>query len=424
MRGERVLRVPGRLALLGVLCVLGLAFAPGASADVTFCEGAPEPLGSEAGHCALPSSVAVDSGAGVVYVADTNNNRVDAFTVNGGFLWAFGLGVIDGSSETLQTCTATCKKGKEPSGFVPQDVSEPTSVAVDSVSGAVYVFSKLGVRKFTIDHNGTPGDPTDDFAVFERLWGGGVVRSGASGTGNLSSGSATVTNVKTTAKRFLVGQPITGTGIPAETKIEALGEETITLSKAATASGTNVALTAPDGVGNVPADEVQELAFANKHPGIQNPLQAHLLDAQPLTLQRDHGTDPDRSIRGRSAGGVRGAAERRPRRRFGDGSRRGTRRSGRSLAGQLQRQIRRYRRARAWLQRGRTQPGDDAGHGRRRTRGLHDGQPADCVAPVAGHRPRSVQLAGSRAYLLHRPAGREARGRRGGRRLVRKTGDR
>ena len=256
-----------RLSLLGGLCALGLVFAPGASADVTFCKVA----GSAAGQCSSPSSVAVNSGAGVVYVADTGNNRVDAFRVDGTFLWAFGLGVAGGSSETLQTCTLTCFKGKEPSGFVPRDVGSPTSVAVDPVSGAVYVFSKLAVRKFTIDDNGTPGEPADDFAVFERLWGGGVVRSGASGTGNLSSGSATVTNVKTTSKRFLVGQPISGTGIAAETKIEALGNETITLSKAAEASGTNVALTAPDGVGNVPSNEVQELAFASKTPFFKTP---------------------------------------------------------------------------------------------------------------------------------------------------------
>ena len=264
VRGSWALR---RLAFFASLCALGLVFAPSASADVTFCEA----KGSAAGQCSSPSSVAVDEGAGVVFVADTGNNRIDAFRANGTFLWAFGLGVADGTSETLQTCTSTCFKGKEPSGFVPQDVGAPSSVAVDPVSGAVYVFSKLAVRKFTIDDNGTPGDPTDDSAVFERLWGGGVVRSGASGTGNLSSGSATITNVKTTAKRFLVGQPITGTGIPAETKIEALGNETITLSKAAEVSGTNVALSAPDGVGNVPSSEVQELAFASKTPFFKTP---------------------------------------------------------------------------------------------------------------------------------------------------------
>lgn len=259
--------VLGRLTLFGVLCALGLVVASSASADVTFCEV----KGSAAGQCSSPSSVAVDSGAGIVYVADTANNRIDAFGVDGSFLWAFGLGVAGGSSETLQTCASSCEKGKEPSGFVPQEVGAPSSVTVDSVSGAVYVFSKLAVRKFTIDDNGTAGDPSDDFAVFERLWGGGVVRSGAAGTGNLSSGSATVTNVKTTSKRFLIGQPITGTGIAAETKIEALGNETITLSKAAEASGTSVALSAPDGVGNVPSDEVQELAYTSKTPFFKTP---------------------------------------------------------------------------------------------------------------------------------------------------------
>ncbi len=56
----------------------------------------------------------------------------------------------------------------------------------------------------------------------------------------------TVKNVVTTAGAFGVGETITGTGIPAETKITAVNPaaKTLTLSREVTASGTGVALTA------------------------------------------------------------------------------------------------------------------------------------------------------------------------------------
>jgi hypothetical protein len=76
----------------------------------------------------------------------------------------------------------------------------------------------------------------------------------AAGTGDLTSGSAEVTNVTTTSSgKFAVGSTISGAGIPAGSTITAIGESTptLTLSKAAETSGTGVSLTAgpPAGCG-------------------------------------------------------------------------------------------------------------------------------------------------------------------------------
>ncbi len=69
--------------------------------------------------------------------------------------------------------------------------------------------------------------------------------AGASFTGNLNS-TTTVSNVSSFID-LAVGQPITGAGIPANTTIQALDtvKKTITLSQAATATATGVALTTP-----------------------------------------------------------------------------------------------------------------------------------------------------------------------------------
>jgi hypothetical protein len=62
--------------------------------------------------------------------------------------------------------------------------------------------------------------------------------SAAKGTGVLSSGSPLVTGVTTSEGTFAVGMQISGQGIPAETTITAVGPGTLTLSSAVTDSGT------------------------------------------------------------------------------------------------------------------------------------------------------------------------------------------
>ena len=69
--------------------------------------------GSGAGQLGYPMAIAVD-GSGV-YVADSNNERIDRFNASGTFVSAWGWGVADGAS-TLQTCTSTCKAGIEGKG--------------------------------------------------------------------------------------------------------------------------------------------------------------------------------------------------------------------------------------------------------------------------------------------------------------------
>jgi hypothetical protein len=59
----------------------------------------------------------------------------------------------------------------------------------------------------------------------------------ATGTGTLTAGSKGVGEVEADSGEFLVGQRITGTGIPANTDIAAVGVESLELSKAATSSG-------------------------------------------------------------------------------------------------------------------------------------------------------------------------------------------
>ena len=68
---------------------------------------------------------------------------------------------------------------------------------------------------------------------------------GGAGTGTLTSGSATITNIATTSGAFQVGHHIVGTSIPASTFITAVDTagRTLTISKAATANAATRALT-------------------------------------------------------------------------------------------------------------------------------------------------------------------------------------
>jgi hypothetical protein len=66
----------------------------------------------------------------------------------------------------------------------------------------------------------------------------------AKGSGDLASGSTTVSEVNATTGAFKVGQAIEGAGVPAGTTIVALGAGTLELSAPATATGKGVPLTA------------------------------------------------------------------------------------------------------------------------------------------------------------------------------------
>lgn len=67
---------------------------------------------------------------------------------------------------------------------------------------------------------------------------------GARGTGDTTSGSASVTNLSTSAGSFRAGQRIGGAGIPGGTTIFSISGSTITLSARATATASTVVLVA------------------------------------------------------------------------------------------------------------------------------------------------------------------------------------
>ncbi len=222
--------------------------------------------GSGAGQCQDPQQLAVDYETDRLYVADKGNHRVDVFDANThDFIEAFGWGVADGTSAEAQSCTTTCFKGL-PGGGAGQ-FSAPEGIAVDNDPSSpshhdVYV-------AISYDPATGIGDPsivklTPD-GEFLRSWGGGVITGGAAGKGTLSVGSTLVTSVTTSQKAFTLSQTITGVGIPGGTKIVALGEGTMTLSRPATASGSSVALSVAEGAGNVPLNEVQKITLTSKH---------------------------------------------------------------------------------------------------------------------------------------------------------------
>jgi DNA-binding beta-propeller fold protein YncE len=84
------------------------------------------------------SGVAVDPVTHDVYVADTNNHRVDEFEASGAFVRAWGWGV--GGGPGFEVCTLTCVAGT--SGSSPGEFESPMFVAVDTSehgNGDVYV---------------------------------------------------------------------------------------------------------------------------------------------------------------------------------------------------------------------------------------------------------------------------------------------
>lgn len=231
--------------------------------------------GSGAGQCLGPRGVAVDGDTGRVYVVDRDNGRIDAFDAeSGGFLSAFGWGVEDGVGLEPQTCIALCFPGIS-GGGAGQLKAQARSLAIDNSSAGtpprhdLYVADGARIQRL---------GPNGEFIL---TWGGGVVAGGAAGSGDLTAGSTEVGSVTTTQKAFLVGQAITGAGIPPGAIISELGPGTITLSKQATASANGVALTVAEGPGNEPVNEVQEVTLIQPSTSIE--LRFRTLDPSPST---------------------------------------------------------------------------------------------------------------------------------------------
>lgn len=97
---------------------------------------------SEPGGFEYPRGVVVASN-GKVYVADQNNNRVQEFTSNGEFVLMFGkkVNAMTGGNvctqEEIETKSVKCQAGE--AGTEAGAFSDPSAVAVDPLSGNVYV---------------------------------------------------------------------------------------------------------------------------------------------------------------------------------------------------------------------------------------------------------------------------------------------
>lgn len=123
----------GGRALVCAAMTAGISGLGPSSTGLADAAALPASFGSEgpgAGQFLVPRGVAIDQESGVVYVADRNNNRVDKFTGEGGFLLAWGWGVADGKGEALQSCTTTCFPGSPGTGA--GQLKGPEGIAVDN----------------------------------------------------------------------------------------------------------------------------------------------------------------------------------------------------------------------------------------------------------------------------------------------------
>jgi hypothetical protein len=162
-------------ALVAVAAALALA-AP-AAADTQVCSP-----GAGAGQCSNPGGVAVDRAEGLLFVADTANNRIDVFDADtGSFVRAFGYGVDTGAAVPEVCTTASgCQAGIAGEG--PGQLSSPSGIAVDNdplspAFGDLYVFgSAPRVQRFHPDGEfvGAFGSSGEGPGQFNSLRGIGV----------------------------------------------------------------------------------------------------------------------------------------------------------------------------------------------------------------------------------------------------------
>jgi NHL repeat/WD40-like Beta Propeller Repeat len=137
------------LAALFAAATLAVSAAPAsATLATTFAT-----FGEGAGLVDEPVGVAVDQSDGVVYVADSENRRIDEFDENGIFIRAFGEGVRTGAEE-LQVCSTatTCQAGLANNKLAGQAGSiRPSGLVVDPATHNLFAsdFGRYRVEEFT-----------------------------------------------------------------------------------------------------------------------------------------------------------------------------------------------------------------------------------------------------------------------------------
>lgn len=191
----QVIRISGHWLGAAIVIAIVLTLVPTAHAapPVTFAE-----FGQRAGQIVGTEGIAVDQASGDVYVAENSNRRVSKFDATGNFLLAFGAGVADGTSTTLQVCgpqatppTKHCFRGVSRSDS--KFSVTPNSVAVDQSSGDIYLSEGDRVSRFSSDGefllmfgknvDTTPGTLTPNLCTAAELEAGATCGAGASGSG-------------------------------------------------------------------------------------------------------------------------------------------------------------------------------------------------------------------------------------------------
>jgi hypothetical protein len=172
------------------------------------------------------------------------NQAQIATTIPGG-----GYEICEVGSSPVDVC-----KGATAIGSAGGLSASASSEAIDQSNGNIYVADQNNRRIAVFDGTGT----------FQGAFGYDTIPGGASGTATVTPGKTNgqISAVTTTSKAFLVGQAITGTGIPASTTITAVGAGTITLSNppTAAATGAGTVINSPTSPGNVAINEQQTVA--------------------------------------------------------------------------------------------------------------------------------------------------------------------
>jgi hypothetical protein len=130
-------RLSGLFLMPVIACLAfsaGAGAAPGCEVSITPCPpflNQVGELGAGAGQFRAPGAIAADPNTGHVFVADTQQNRINEFDSHGTFVKAWGWAVLDGVAPALQVCTADsgCTNGTAGSG--PGQFDSPGGLAVD-----------------------------------------------------------------------------------------------------------------------------------------------------------------------------------------------------------------------------------------------------------------------------------------------------